>query len=122
MEGCRWSKAVLVRATAFTLCHLARLPSHDATNGFRLFSRRLLNAVRIESTAGFAFSLELLVKCHRLGWKIGEVPARWFERGEGRSRFKLVRWATEYLRWYCYEYATTYLGRGPSTVRSLEQV
>ena len=30
-------KATLVRAANFTLYHLARLPTHDASNGFRLF-------------------------------------------------------------------------------------
>jgi glycosyltransferase involved in cell wall biosynthesis len=39
MEGCPWLKAVLVRSAAFTLHHLARLPTRDATSGFRLFSR-----------------------------------------------------------------------------------
>jgi dolichol-phosphate mannosyltransferase len=37
MVGCPWLKAVLVRAAAFTLYYLARLPTRDATSGFRLF-------------------------------------------------------------------------------------
>jgi glycosyltransferase involved in cell wall biosynthesis len=121
MEGCRWSKGVLVRVTAFTLFHCARLPSRDATNGFRLFSRRLLRNVRIESSEGFAYSLELLVKCHRLGWKIGEVPALWFERTGRASRFRIVSWAPGYLRWYWYAFETTYLRKGPKTVSLPEE-
>jgi dolichol-phosphate mannosyltransferase len=42
MVGCPWLKAVLVRAGNFTLHHLGRLPTRDATNGFRLFARRVL--------------------------------------------------------------------------------
>ncbi len=121
MEGCRWLKAVIVRATAFTLYHVARVPTRDATNGFRLFSRRLLNTVAIESTTGFTYSLELLVKCHRLGWRIGEVPALWFERKTNESRFRVLGWAFAYLRWYWYAYATTYLRRGADTVPLLER-
>ncbi|HET8974079.1 MAG TPA: hypothetical protein VFN63_12425, partial [Pseudolabrys sp.] len=45
---------------------------------------------------------ELLVKCHRLRWRIGEVPARWFERAHGASRFQVVKWLPDYLRWYRY--------------------
>src|SRR5215471_4570273 len=30
MTGCPWLKAVLVRSAAYTLCHLAGLPTHDA--------------------------------------------------------------------------------------------
>ena len=52
-------------------------------NGLRLFSRRLLDRVRIESSVGFAYGIELLVKCHRLGWNIAEVPAVWYERTTG---------------------------------------
>jgi dolichol-phosphate mannosyltransferase len=109
MVGCPWLKAVLVRLGNFTLYHLARLPTHDASNGFRLFSRRVLDQIEIESTYGFCYSIELLVKCHRLGWRIGEVPARWLERSHGTSRFQVIRWLPAYLRWYIYAFATTYL-------------
>jgi len=111
MIGCRWYKAVPVRLVALTLHSLARLPAHDPTNALRLFSRRLLDRVRIESSEGFTYSIELLVKCHRLGWRICEVPAQWFERREGASRFRVFNWAPAYLRWYLYAYATTYLRR-----------
>jgi dolichol-phosphate mannosyltransferase len=116
MEGCRWQKAVLVRLSAFTLFHVGRLPTRDASNGFRLFSRRLLDAVRIESEVGFTYSIELLVKCQRLGWKICEVPALWFERKQGGSRFRILKWLPSYLRWYLYALSTTYLRRGADTV------
>lgn len=107
--GNPWLKAILGRAVAFTLYHFARLPVHDPTNAFRLFSRRLLDAVTIESTASFSYSLELLVKCHRLGWRVEELPALWFERTKGASRFKVLGWAHLYLRWYFYAFQTTYL-------------
>ncbi len=29
---------------------------------------------------GFAYSLELLAKCNRMGLKIKEIPAQWEER------------------------------------------
>jgi dolichol-phosphate mannosyltransferase len=116
MEGCPWLKAVLVRAANFTLYHLARLPTHDASNGFRLFSRRAVDDIVIESTTGFCYSIELLVKCHRLGWRIGEVPARWFQRAHGKSRFQVIKWLPGYLRWYLYAFATTYLRRQASSV------
>ena len=116
MEGCPWLKFAIARLSAFTLYHFARIPTRDASNGFRLFSRRVLESLEIESRQGFAFSIELLLKCHRLGWKVGEVPALWFERKKGQSRFRLMRWLPGYLRWYGYAFATTYLLRGPKTV------
>lgn len=92
MIGCPWLKRVLVRLAALSLHRVARVPTHDATNGFRMFSRRLVRTVQIESREGFSYSLELLAKCHRLGWLIAEVPAQWHERTEGKSRFRVLKW------------------------------
>jgi glycosyltransferase involved in cell wall biosynthesis len=117
MVGCPWLKAALVRAASFTLYYVARLPTHDASSGFRLFSRRVLDEIEIESERGFCYSIELLVKCHRLHWRIGEVPAQWFERTRGASRFQVIKWLPDYLRWYIYAFATTYLRRAAASVR-----
>ncbi len=116
MQGCPWLKAALVRTAAFTLHHLARLPTHDPTSGFRLFSRRAIERIAVESDQGFCYSIELLVKAHRLGWRIGEVPALWFERKHGTSRFRVLKWLPAYLRWYGYAFATTVLRRPAATV------
>jgi glycosyltransferase involved in cell wall biosynthesis len=118
MVGCPWLKATLVRCAAFTLYHLAGLPTRDPSNGFRLFSRRVLDQFSIESTAGFVYSIELLVKVHRAGWKIGEVPAQWRERTAGSSRFRVLKWLPAYLHWYFYAFATSYLGRKPKGVKA----
>ncbi len=114
MVGCRWLKAALVRTAAFTLYYIARLPTRDATNGFRLFSRRVVDTIPVESDSGFCYSLELLVKSHRLGLPVADVPAKWFERKQGASRFQILKWVPAYLRWYMYAFATTFL-RLPAT-------
>jgi dolichol-phosphate mannosyltransferase len=116
MVGCPLLKAVLVRTANFTLHRFARLPTTDASNGFRLFSRRVIERIAVESDQGFCYSIELLVKAHRLGWRIAEVPVQWFERRHGASRFRVLRWLPDYLRWYLYAFATTWLRRPPQTV------
>ena len=116
MEGCPWLKAALVRSAAFMLHRFAGLPTYDPTSGFRLFSRRVIERITIESDRGFCYSIELLVKAHRLGWKVSEVPAVWFERKHGVSRFKVLRWVPAYLRWFGYGFATRFLLRPPATV------
>ena len=116
MIGCPWLKAVLVRGANFTLRHLARLPTRDASNGFRLFSRRVIESIAVESEQGFCYSIELLVKSHRLGWPIAEVPAHWKEREHGTTRFRVLRWLPAYLRWYLYAFATTWLRLPAGTV------
>ena len=109
MKNCPLIKSILVKTASFTLYFLSSIPVRDASNGFRLFSRKLLNEVEIESKIGFAYSLELLVKCHRLKKKIAEIPALWEERSEGKSRFKLFKWIPQYLKWYLYGLGTTWL-------------
>lgn len=116
MVGCPIVKATLVRLTAWFMHHVLGVPTHDATTGFRFFSRRVIERIPIESKAGFAYSMELLVKCHRLGWRIEESPALWFERVTGASRFSIVKWAPIYLEWVFYAMSTRFLGRGPETV------
>jgi len=117
MTGCPFVKACVAVVGNLSLYYLTRLPTRDATNGFRLFSRRVLDQVAIESDRGFCYSIELLVKCHRLGWPIAEVAAQWHERIHGTSRFRVLQWLPAYGRWYLYALATTYLRRSARTVR-----
>ena len=116
MKGCPIIKSILVRVASSTLFILSSIPVRDASNGFRLFSRELLDTVSIESQVGFAYSLELLAKCNRLKLKIAEIPAQWEERSEGSSRFKIFKWLPEYLKWYFYGLKTTWLKKGPEDV------
>ncbi len=116
MVDCPWLKSVLVRSSAFALHNLARVPTHDSSNGLRLFSRSTLQTIPLESTTGFTYSIELLVKAHRLKMRIEEVPFAWYERKSGQSRFRVLKWAPAYLRWFFYAFETTWLGKGPDTV------
>ena len=117
MKGCPLLKSILVRAASTTLYLFSSIPVRDASNGFRLFSRRLLNTVYVESKVGFAYSLELLVKCKRLKFKIFEIPTKWEERSQGLSRFRIFKWLPEYLQWYFYGLGTTWLRKNPEDVK-----
>ena len=117
MKGCPLIKSILVRFASTTLYFFSSIPVKDASNGFRLFSRRLLNTVTVESKIGFAYSLELLAKCNRLKFKIAEIPAQWEERSEGSSRFKVFKWLLQYLRWYFYGLTTTWLKKDSKDVK-----
>jgi hypothetical protein len=111
MKNCPLFKEIIVRLASATLYLLSSIPVQDASNGFRLFSRKLLNLVTIESIVGFAYSLELLVKCDRLKMKISEIPAQWEERSEGQSRFKVLKWLPQYIKWYIYGLSSTWLNK-----------
>jgi len=87
-----------------SLYWLRRLPVHDATNNFRLYDSDFLRSVSIQSRMGFELALELTVKARRAGLPIAELPATWRDRTAGSSRFRLLKWLPEYLRWYGYAF------------------
>lgn len=97
-------KGLMSRTACLTLHWLAGLPTHDATNSFKLYRKSFLDTVIIESTGGFELGLELVVKAYSHGLKISEVPSSWTDRTKGRSHFKILSWLAGYLRWYFYAF------------------
>jgi glycosyltransferase involved in cell wall biosynthesis len=95
-------KGFLSRLAGLSLHFLAGIPTHDATNNFKAYRGAYIEAVNIESVAGFEIGLELVVKAHAGGYRIGEIPTVWRDRAAGTSRFDLLRWLPHYLRWYWY--------------------
>ena len=93
-------KRTLSRGAGLSLHWLAGIPVHDATSNFRLYSKRLLDQVTIESDGGFELGIELTVKAYLLGMRVAEVPTTWRDRTAGQSRFQLWEWLPRYLRWY----------------------
>lgn len=93
-------KRTLSRIAGLSLHFVGGLPTTDPTNNFKLYSKELVDQVQVESTGGFEVALELTVKAHALGMRIGEVPTIWTDRVAGKSNFKLMKWLPSYLRWY----------------------
>jgi dolichol-phosphate mannosyltransferase len=93
-------KRFMSRTAGLTLHWFAGVPTHDPTNNFKLYSRRFLDSVTIESTAGFELALELTVKATLARRRIAEVPTTWRDRTAGQSNFKLRKWLPHYLHWY----------------------
>ena len=82
-------KALLSRIAGLSLHHVAGVRTHDATNNFKLYSRRFLDEVTIESRAGFELALELTVKATIGRRLVAEVPTTWRDRTSGTSNFNL---------------------------------
>jgi dolichol-phosphate mannosyltransferase len=105
-------KRLMSRTAGLTLHWFGGIATHDPTNNFKLYSRRFLDSVTIESTAGFELALELTVKAALDGRRITEVPTTWRDRTAGQSNFKLRRWLPHYLHWYRRAFASRWLGGG----------
>ena len=100
IKNCPLIKYLIVRIVSITLFYFSSLKIKDPTNGFRLFSNKVLESYKIESTLGFSYSLELLIKSHLDNKKIIEIPSTWIERDDQRSNFKILKWSKDYLRWF----------------------
>jgi glycosyltransferase involved in cell wall biosynthesis len=97
-------KGFLSRTAGLVLCWIARLPTHDPTNSFKLYRKSFLATTTIESSGGFELGIELVVKAHRAGRVVAEVPTVWRDRVAGKSNFKLWKWLPNYLRWFFYAF------------------
>ncbi|HEX2313131.1 MAG TPA: glycosyltransferase [Thermomonospora sp.] len=93
-------KRALSRAAGVTLSRLRGLPTHDATNNFRLYDKALLDRLDLAPEGGFELALEITVKAFLGGARIAELPTTWRARTAGRSKFRTWRWLPRYLRWY----------------------
>jgi dolichol-phosphate mannosyltransferase len=93
-------KRIMSRTAGLTLHWFAGVQTHDPTNNFKLYARRFLDTVVIESTAGFELALELTVKATLDRRSVAEVPTTWRDRTAGQSNFRLRKWLPHYLQWY----------------------
>lgn len=95
-------KKLMSRIAGVSLHYLSGIPTHDISNSFRMYSRKVLDKIKIESTGGFELGMEITVKAYVLGFKIMEIPTTWRDRAAGKSNFKLWQWLPKYLHWYFY--------------------
>ena len=95
-------KRLLSRMAGLSLHLIAGIPTHDISNSFKMYRKSVLKNMKIESRGGFEVGMEIVVKAFFSSCRITEVPTTWQDRVAGKSRFKLVKWLPEYIRWYLY--------------------
>lgn len=100
--GGPWLKKLLSKAAGISLHYLTGIPTHDATNSFKMYKKQYFNEINIESKGGFEFGIEMVVKAFKKKHKIAEVPCTWRDSQEKESRFRLWQWLPKYLHWYWY--------------------
>ena len=102
MIGAAKTKEIVTRVGAYLLYYLARIPFKDCTNAFKMFSASLKDKIKFDSTTGFTFALELVVKSYFLKLKIVEIPSTWIEIENRKSNFKMLKWIPYYIYWLLY--------------------
>jgi hypothetical protein len=103
-------KKLFSHAAGVTLHYLIHIPTHDISNNFRMYSRRVIERFAIESTGGFELAMELTVKAYVHGMSVTETPSKWQDRVAGQSNFKMWKWLPKYLHWYLYGIRKTWFG------------
>ena len=67
---------------------LLGLQAQDCTAGFRAYRRKVIETVPLDSilSNGYSFLVEMLYRCQRLGFRVGEVPIIFEDRERGESK------------------------------------
>ena len=102
MLGAKKIKKMITVIGSYLIYYLARIPFKDCTNAFKMFSASLKNKIKLNSTTGFTFALELTTKSYLLNLKIIEIPCIWIENKNRKSNFKVYRWLPYYIYWLLY--------------------
>ena len=102
MLGAKKIKKTITLIGSYLVYYLARIPFRDCTNAFKMFSASLKDKIKLDSTTGFTFALELTTKSYLLNLKIVEVPSIWIETKNRKSNFKVYKWLPYYIYWLMY--------------------
>lgn len=67
---------------------LLRLPVHDCTAGYRLYRRRVLEEIDLQTvqSQGYAFQIEMAYRAVQHGFRIVETPIVFLDRRVGKSK------------------------------------
>jgi len=90
--GCTASRILLSRgANAFARGVLG-LETHDCTAGFRCYKTNVLDSIELETifSSGYSFLVEMVTRCERRGYAIGELPIIFHNRRLGQSKISRI--------------------------------
>lgn len=87
-RNCTWKRVLLSRTANLVARTLLGLKAHDATAGFRLYHREVLESIPLGQifSSGYSFLVEMLFMCQRRGWSVGEVPIIFEDRRKGKTK------------------------------------
>ncbi len=86
--NCGFNRTLLSQgANAFARAVLG-LHAHDCTAGFRCYRRYVLENAPLDQifSNGYSFLIEMLYRCQRLGYSVGETPIIFENRQRGSSK------------------------------------
>jgi glycosyltransferase involved in cell wall biosynthesis len=88
----KWGNAIFRILTGF--------PIGDPTYSLKMYSRGLLDSIKLEDEGGWALSFEISVKAYLHGFRMTEIGTVWVDRQIGVSKFRLTGWFPVYAKWF----------------------
>ncbi|MDD3825093.1 MAG: polyprenol monophosphomannose synthase [Anaerolineae bacterium] len=87
-QDCTLPRRALSRGANLLAHTVLGLAAGDATAGFRGYRRAVLESIALDEIVsnGYSFLIEMLYRCQRQGWCIGEVPIIFENRQRGASK------------------------------------
>lgn len=87
-RNCSWKRVAMSRGANLFARTLLGLEARDATAGFRLYRREVLESIPLDQifSNGYSFLVEMIFMCQRRGWSIGEVPIIFEDRRKGQTK------------------------------------
>lgn len=87
-KNCSWKRVMLSKGANFVARTALGLQANDATAGFRLYRREVLESIPLDEifSSGYSFLVEMLFLCQRRGWQVGEVPIIFEDRRKGTTK------------------------------------
>ena len=85
-------KGIVSATTNWTMRKIFHIPSSDVTSGFRIYSCKVVNALKDEIVAkNFEVQPELLIRARRKGMVITDVPITFLPRPRGTSKLSFIK-------------------------------
>ena len=109
MLGAKKIKKMITIIGSYLIYYLARIPFRDCTNAFKMFSASLKDKIKLDSTTGFTYALELTTKAYLSNIKIIEIPSTWIETKNRKTNFKIIKWLPYYVYWLIYSIVRNFI-------------
>ena len=109
MLGAKKIKKMITIIGSYLIYYLARIPFKDCTNAFKMFSGSLKDKIKLDSTTGFTYALELTTKAYLSNIKIIEIPSTWIETKNRKTNFKIIKWLPYYVYWLIYSIVRNFI-------------
>jgi len=87
-QYCTAPRKALSRGANLFARTVLSLSAGDTTAGFRGYRRAVLESIALDEIVsnGYSFLIEMLYRCQREGWRVGEVPIVFENRQRGASK------------------------------------